>query len=84
MRHGGGKTCLVVTGRLFAKLVGDQPQIYPGGSLWAACSLKLPQPFSQLRNVLTGTRVTEPSDRLSIERLLAELPAAVLMAEAGV
>jgi malto-oligosyltrehalose synthase len=84
MRRRGGKTCLLVTGRLFARLVGEPPQIYPGGSLWTACRARLPRSLSQLRNVLTGAEIAGQDGRLHIDQVLADLPAAVLMAEAGV
>jgi (1->4)-alpha-D-glucan 1-alpha-D-glucosylmutase len=82
MRRREDRACLVVMGRLFARLIGDSPAIYPGGGLWADCALPLPQPRSRFRDVLTGRFVDGSSGRLAVDAILADLPVAVLQAEA--
>jgi (1->4)-alpha-D-glucan 1-alpha-D-glucosylmutase len=82
MRRLEDKACLVVTGRLFARLAGNRPEIYPGGGLWTGCELSLSQPLARFEDVLTGRSLNGSVGRLSVEQILADLPVAVLQAEA--
>lgn len=78
-RHCNGRSCFVIVGRLFASLIGDQEDVYPGTSLWSDTALVLPDRPRLLENALTGATLSAQDNRLKLSEILCDLPAAVLL-----
>jgi (1->4)-alpha-D-glucan 1-alpha-D-glucosylmutase len=78
-RHCDGRSCFVIVGRLFASLIGDQQDVYPGASLWSDTALVLPDGSRLLENALTGVTLSAQDNRLKLSEILCDLPAAVLL-----
>lgn len=67
---------IVVTSRLTARLLGDAPG-HPIGEVWAETTIAS-APRSRYVNVLTGAAVEPDGGRLALDRVLADIPVAVL------
>jgi (1->4)-alpha-D-glucan 1-alpha-D-glucosylmutase len=78
-RRNGRKACIVLAGRLFARLLGDR-STYDGAAVWQDARLTLPDEPGTLTDALSGTTVSGPELRLG--EVLATLPVAVLLTEA--
>ena len=78
-RRCNGRSCLVIVGRLFASLIGDQQDVYPGASLWGDTTLVLPDRSRRFENALTGVALSAQDEELSMSEVLRDLPAAVLL-----
>ncbi|HJR21869.1 MAG TPA: malto-oligosyltrehalose synthase [Dongiaceae bacterium] len=78
-RRDGGKSCIVIAARLFARLLADQTR-YDGAALWQDARITLPDGPDALTSVLTGATVSGPELELGV--ILAEVPVAILLAEA--
>src|SRR5258708_27326374 len=79
-RHCHGRSCFVIVGRLFASLIGDQQDVYPGASLWSDTALVPPDDRPRLlKNALTGATLSAQNNRLRLSEILCDLPAAVLL-----
>ncbi|MEZ5833465.1 MAG: malto-oligosyltrehalose synthase [Dongiaceae bacterium] len=74
-RRHDAQICVVIVGRLFAKLLGNSDAVYPGGAVWADMRLDVSDLPARPANALTGNTVSD----LSLRHLLAELPVAVLV-----
>jgi (1->4)-alpha-D-glucan 1-alpha-D-glucosylmutase len=75
-RRDGATTCVVIAGRLFARMVGDQAR-YDGAAVWQDARITLPDGLQTLTNLLTGATVSDPE--LQLSEILADLPVAVLL-----
>jgi len=78
-RRDGHSSCIVIAGRLFARMLGDQA-IYHGAAIWQDARIALPDGPEALTNVLTGATVS--GSELQLSGILAEVPVAVLLAQA--
>lgn len=74
-RRDGASSCIVIAGRLFARMLGDQAR-YDGAAIWQDARITLPDGPELLTNVLTGAMVSE----LQLSVILADVPVAVLLA----
>jgi (1->4)-alpha-D-glucan 1-alpha-D-glucosylmutase len=81
-RQSHDRTCLVVVGRLFARLVGERRVLYPGGELWSDTALVLPDGHRRFEDALTGRTIAAQGDRLAVSQILGDLPIAVLLGRA--
>jgi (1->4)-alpha-D-glucan 1-alpha-D-glucosylmutase len=77
-RRDGVSSCIVIAGRLFARMLGDQAR-YDGAALWRDARITLPDSQQMLTNVLTGASVSGPE--LQLSEILANAPVAVLLTE---
>jgi hypothetical protein len=68
---------------LFASLIGDREDVYPGASLWSDTALVLPNRPRLLENALTGVTLSAQDNRLKLSEILCDLPAAVLLDSPG-
>jgi (1->4)-alpha-D-glucan 1-alpha-D-glucosylmutase len=75
-RSHGGDSCVVIAGRLFVPLLGDQAS-YDGATIWRDARITLPDGPTTLNNVLTGEAITGPT--LELSGVLSDLPVAVLL-----
>jgi (1->4)-alpha-D-glucan 1-alpha-D-glucosylmutase len=75
-RRDDSGSCIVIAGRLFARLLGDRTQ-YDGATLWRDARLALPDGAGSLTNILTGETVSGPA--LELGEILADAPVAVLV-----
>lgn len=78
VRRDGVASCVVIAGRLFARLIGEATY---SGALWKDARLDLREAPERLTNVLTGETVSSASG-LGLGEVLADLPAAVLLGPA--
>ena len=78
-RRDGASSCIVIAGRLFAQILGDQAS-YDGTAIWQDARLTLPDGPEALINVLTGATLSGSELQLSV--VLADVPVAVLFAHA--
>ena len=78
-RRDGAKSCIVIAARLFARLLADQAR-YDGAAIWQDARITLPDGPEALTSVLTGATVPGPELQLSV--ILAEVPVAILLAQA--
>jgi len=76
-RRDGASSCIVIAGRLFARMLGDQA-VYDGDAIWQDARITLSDGPEALTNVLTGATVT--GSELQLSGILAEVPVAVLLA----
>ena len=76
-RRDGTSSCIVVAGRMFARLLGDQAR-YDGALAWQDTRITLSDGPETLTNVLTGATVS--GSALQLSGILADLPVAVLLA----
>ena len=76
-RRDGASSCIVIAGRLFARMLGDQA-VYDGDAIWQDARITLSDGPEALTNVLTGATVT--GLELQLSGILAEVPVAVLLA----
>ena len=77
-RRDGGQTCVVVAARLFARLLEDEASYR--GAVWGDSLLELPDAPDPVTNILTGETMRSGAG-LRLSALLADLPAAVLLAQ---
>jgi (1->4)-alpha-D-glucan 1-alpha-D-glucosylmutase len=78
-RGHGAKSCIVIAGRLFVPLLGEQTS-YDGAAIWQDARATLPDSPAPVTNVLTGATVSGPA--LELGGILADAPFAVLLAQA--
>ena len=78
VRRDGSKICVTLAGRLFARLMGEQPGYT--GAVWGESRLDLRDAPERLTNVLTGETVSM-NGGLQLGQVLADLPAAVLFGQ---
>jgi (1->4)-alpha-D-glucan 1-alpha-D-glucosylmutase len=76
-RRDSAGSCIVIAGRLFARMLDDQAT-YDGAAIWQDARITLPDGPQALTNVLTGATVSGPELELSV--VLADVPVAVLLA----
>ncbi|WP_119300615.1 malto-oligosyltrehalose synthase [Dongia deserti] len=76
-RRDGNRSCLVIAGRLFARLMQDASS-YDGAELWADLRIEAQGMPEILTNVLTG-QIHLSGDGLQMGEVLADLPVAVLL-----
>lgn len=72
------QVCLVIAGRLFARLLAQGEAIYPGAAMWGDMRLNLADVPATLTDIFTGEEISTGSE-LAIGRLLRDLPVAVLI-----
>jgi (1->4)-alpha-D-glucan 1-alpha-D-glucosylmutase len=75
-RRDGGSSCIVMAGRLFARMLGDRAG-YDGAAIWQDARMAVPDGPTTLTNVLTGTVVS--GAELQLGEILADAPFAVLL-----
>jgi (1->4)-alpha-D-glucan 1-alpha-D-glucosylmutase len=76
-RRNGNRTCVVLAGRLFARLLQDKPG-YDGAVLFPDAGIEVRDLPETLTDVLTG-RTLSSAGRLHLGEALADLPVAVLL-----
>lgn len=76
MRRDGTQRCIVLAGRLFARLLGDEPTYT--GTVWGDMRIDAVGDSEHLTDVLTG-RTVSTSEGLRVSDVLSDLPAAVLL-----
>jgi (1->4)-alpha-D-glucan 1-alpha-D-glucosylmutase len=74
-RRAGDSSCIVIAGRLFARMLGDQAHY--DSATWQDARIALPDDPATLTNVLTGTAVS--GAELQLGEILADAPVAVLL-----
>jgi malto-oligosyltrehalose synthase/4-alpha-glucanotransferase len=78
-RRDANKSCTVIAGRLFARLMGDQPA-YDGAALWGDTRIERRDIPDTLTNVLTGETLSNAAG-IRLGEALADLPVAVLLGQ---
>jgi (1->4)-alpha-D-glucan 1-alpha-D-glucosylmutase len=79
-RRNGDQACVVIAGRLFARLMRDS-SFYDGTALWAGLQVEVRELPASLTNVLTGQAFSSAAG-LNVSDVLADLPVAVLIGHA--
>jgi (1->4)-alpha-D-glucan 1-alpha-D-glucosylmutase len=77
-RRDGNQRYIVLAGRLFARLLGDEPNYT--GTVWGDMRIDAVGDSEHLTDVLTGRTVSTP-EGLRLSDVLADLPAAVLLGQ---
>jgi (1->4)-alpha-D-glucan 1-alpha-D-glucosylmutase len=77
-RRNGSHRCIVVVGRLFARLLGDAPAY--SGAAWGDARVEAAAAPESMTNLLTGETVATAAG-LRLSDILADLPAAVLLGQ---
>jgi (1->4)-alpha-D-glucan 1-alpha-D-glucosylmutase len=79
-RRNGNQACVVIAGRLFARLMRDS-SFYDGAALWSDLRVEARDLPARLTNVLTGQAFSSAAG-LDMGEVLADLPVAVLIGQA--
>ena len=79
-RRLGERSLVVVAPRLWATLLGEREELYPGGALWEGTTIQAPEGSGSYTSLFTGERVeTEGDGRvISLAAALGRFPVAVL------
>jgi len=80
-RRQGGKTLVVIAGRLFAKLLGEAGKLPLGEEVWADTAIDAAglADGTPLENLITGETIEVAGGHIALARAVANFPAAALI-----